>query len=69
MVVTQAQGQYTVNNLPPGNYTVQGIGNGLQSKPATVALTGGSPATADVLLTDNQAEVPNGWIEPRARGR
>src|SRR5437016_2720289 len=50
MVVSQAQGRYTLNNLPPGNYTVQGIGNGFQSKPAPVALTDGKPATADVSL-------------------
>ena len=67
MVVTQAQGRYTMNNLPPGNYTVQGIGNGFQSKPTPVALTAGKPATADVSLTDKQAEVPNGWI--RSPGR
>src|SRR3984893_10758749 len=47
MVVTQAQGRYTMNNLPPGDYTVQGIGNGFQSQPAPVALTAGKPATAD----------------------
>ncbi len=67
MVVSQAQGRYTMNNLPPGNYTVQGIGNGLRSKPTPVALTAGKPATADVALTDEQAEVPNGWI--RSPGR
>ena len=68
MVVSQAQGRYTMNNLPPGDYTVQGIGNGFQSKPTPVALTAGKPATADVSLTDKQGDVvPNGWI--RSPGR
>ena len=67
MVVSHAQGRYTMNNLPPGDYTVQGIGNGLRSKLTPVALTAGKPATADVALTDEQAEVPNGWI--RSPGR
>src|SRR6266436_6417681 len=62
MLVSQAQGRYTMNNLPPGDYTVQGIGDGFQSKPTPVTLTAGKPATADVSLTDTQAEVPNGWI-------
>ena len=38
MVISQAQGRYTMNNLPPGDYTVQGIGNGFQSKPTPVTL-------------------------------
>src|SRR2546430_10347956 len=68
MVVSQAQGRYTMNNLPPGNYTVQGIGDGFQSKPTSVALAEGKPATADVSLTDKQGDVyPNGWI--RSPGR
>jgi virginiamycin B lyase len=68
MVITQAQGRYTMNNLPPGDYTVQGIGNGFQSKPAAVALTAGKPATADVALTDKQGDVvPNGWIRRPGR--
>src|SRR5882762_9842896 len=68
MVVSQAQGRYTANNLPPGNYTVQGIGNGLQSKLTSVTLTDGKPASADVSLTDQQGNVvPNGWI--RSPGR
>ena len=67
MVVSQAQGHYTVNNLPPGNYTVQGVGNGFQSKPMPVALADGKPTTADVSLTDQQGNVPNGWI--RSPGR
>jgi len=67
MLVTQAEGRYTMNNLPPGSYTVQGIGNGFKSKPTPVSLTDGKPATADVSLTDPQAEVPNGWV--RSPGR
>jgi virginiamycin B lyase len=68
MIVSQAQGRYTMNNLPPGDYTVQGIGNGFQSKPTPVALTAGKPATADVSLTDKQGDVvPNGWIRRPGR--
>ena len=67
MLVTQAEGRYTMNNLPPGNYTVQGIGNGFQSKLTQVALAADKPATADVSLTDVQAQVPNGWV--RSPGR
>jgi virginiamycin B lyase len=68
MLVSQAQGRYTMNHLPPGEYTVQGVGNGFQSKPAQVTLTAGAPATADVSLTDKQGDViPNGWV--RSPGR
>src|SRR5437870_410214 len=68
MVVSQTDGRYTVNNLPPGDYTVQGIGNGFQSKLTPVTLTDGKPATADVSLTDKQGDaLPNGWI--RSPGR
>lgn len=68
MVVSQEQGRYTVNNLPPGHYTVQGIGNGFESKPAPVDLTGSRPATADVSLTEKQGPpIPNGWV--RSPGR
>ena len=63
MVVSQAQGRYTVKNLPPGNYVVQGIGNGYQSKwSAAAAVDEGKPATVDVALTDAQAPaLPNAW--------
>src|SRR5215468_8363793 len=68
MLVSQAQVRYTMNNLPPGDYTVQGIGDGFQSKPTPVTLTAGKPATADVSLTDKQGDVvPNGWV--RSPGR
>lgn len=68
MAITQAQGRYTMNNLPPGQYTVQGVGNGFQSKLTQVSLTGEKPATADVSLTDQQGPmIANGWI--RSPGR
>jgi streptogramin lyase len=68
MVVSQAEGRYSLDKLPPGNYTVQGIGNGFQSKPTPVALTDDKPALADVSLTDKQGDVvPNGWIRRPGR--
>jgi virginiamycin B lyase len=63
MVISQAQGRYAAKNLPPGQYAVQGVGNGFQSKwsdPAAVAENGA--ATVDVALTDPQpAPLPNAW--------
>jgi streptogramin lyase/cytochrome c5 len=62
MVVTQDGGRFTVNSLPPGKYTVQGIGNGFQSAPKPVDVSAGKAATADVSLTAPQAAaLPNGW--------
>jgi virginiamycin B lyase len=68
MLVSQAQGRYEMKNLPPGDYMVQGIGNGFQSKLTPVALTADKPATADISLTDKQGDVvPNGWIRRPGR--
>src|SRR5580700_6247996 len=68
MLVSRADGRYTMNNLPPGDYTVQGIGDGFQSKPTPITLTAGKPATADVSLTDQQGDVvPNGWVRRPGR--
>ena len=62
MVISQAGGRYTATNLPSGKYTVQGIGNGFQSKFTTVDVAASKPATADVSLTDKQGPyVENGW--------
>jgi hypothetical protein len=69
MVVSQAQGRYTLNNLPPGNYTVQGVGSGFQSKPMPVSLTAGTPATADVSLTTNWISSCRRRICPKAMAR
>ncbi|OFW44458.1 MAG: hypothetical protein A3J28_05410 [Acidobacteria bacterium RIFCSPLOWO2_12_FULL_60_22] len=56
MAVSQAQGRYTLSNLPPGQYTVQGIGNGLQSEPSAPAdVADGRAAAVDVSLTAPQA--------------
>ena len=43
MLVSQAQGRFSMNNLPPGNYTVQGVGNGFQSKPTAGGSDGRQP--------------------------
>jgi len=68
MVISQAQGRYTVNNLPPGQYIVQGIGNGFQSRPTPVDVGVSKAAVADVSLTDQQGPViPNGWIRRPGR--
>jgi virginiamycin B lyase len=68
MLVSRADGSFTMNHLPPGDYTVQGIGNGFQSKPTPVNLAAGTPATANVALTDKQGDVmPNGWIRRPGR--
>jgi virginiamycin B lyase len=62
MVISQGQGKYSVNNLPAGKYTVQGIGKGFQSKLMPVSVEAGKPATADLSLTAPQpAALPNGW--------
>src|SRR4051812_40109864 len=68
MAVTQAQGRYALNNLPPGTYNVQGIGSGFESKPTPVSLTDAKAATADVSLTDKQGPVvANGWVRTPGR--
>src|ERR1700724_2021615 len=42
MVPSAAQGRYQASDLPPGQYTVQGIGGGMQSeKSAPLAVEGG----------------------------
>jgi virginiamycin B lyase len=68
MVISRAQGLYMAANLPPGRYTVQGIGNGFQSewsKPVEVA--GGKSAKLDLSLTAQRAAAlapawPTGYV-------
>jgi virginiamycin B lyase len=63
MVVSQAQGHYSVNSLPSGKYVVQAIGGEYQSElsaPADVAA--GKPATVDLSLTATRApRLPGAW--------
>ena len=63
MVISQAQGRYTANNLPPGQYVVQGIGNGYQSEwSATAEVVEGRATTVDLSLTAPQAPMlPPAW--------
>ena len=54
MVISQGQGRYQVNNLPPGKYTVQAQGGGLQSEgtsDAPVELGDSQTATVNLSLT------------------
>ncbi|MBI2821479.1 MAG: carboxypeptidase regulatory-like domain-containing protein [Acidobacteria bacterium] len=57
MVISQAEGRYTAIKLPPGKYTVQGVGNGFQSEwsAAVDVAGGGSPAIVNLSLTASQA--------------
>lgn len=63
MVVTQAQGRYSVNSLPAGKYIVQGIGGDYQSEPsAPVDVAAGKPVTLDLALTTARApQLAGAW--------
>jgi virginiamycin B lyase len=68
MAISRAQGRFSISNLPPGDYTVQGIGDGFESKPIAVSLSAGNPAGAEVLLIDKQGPViANGWVRTPGR--
>lgn len=56
LVVSQEQGQYTADHLPPGQYFVQGIGGGFQSeKSPPITVAEGKVASVDLPLTAAQA--------------
>ena len=63
MVISQAQGHYSVNSLPTGKYVVQGIGGDYQSDPSTpVEVAAGKPVTVDLSLTVARApQLPGAW--------
>ena len=59
MVVSQAQGRYSTPNLPPGKYTIEGIGGGYQSDAAgPVEVSSGQPATMDLVLSTPRQITP-----------
>jgi len=63
MVISQAQGRYSVNNLPNGKYTVQAIGGEFQSElSAPINLADTKPANVDLALTAKRApQLPGAW--------
>ncbi len=63
MVISQAQGHYTVSNLPAGKYVVQGVGGGFQSNvSAPVEVAEGKTAKQDLSLTAKQGPMlPRAW--------
>src|SRR5438093_10369509 len=63
MVISQAQGRYSVNSLPSGKYVVQGIGDDYQSEPsAPVDVAANRPATVDLSLTATRAlQLAGAW--------
>jgi virginiamycin B lyase len=55
MVVSQDQGRFEANDLPPGQYTVQGIGAGFESnKSVPVSVDAGKSAKVDLALANKQ---------------
>ncbi len=50
-VISQSGGRYQTPSLPTGKYTVQGIGGGLQSDQASVAVDGKESSVVNLALT------------------
>ena len=63
MVISQAQGRYSVNHLPLGKYTVQAVGGDFQSElSAPVEVATDKPASTDLALTAKRApQLPGAW--------
>jgi virginiamycin B lyase len=63
MVISQAQGHYSVSNLPAGQYVVQGVGGGYQSDvSAPVDVAEGKTAKLDLSLAAKQGStLPHAW--------
>ncbi|MSO20919.1 MAG: hypothetical protein EXQ56_10745 [Acidobacteria bacterium] len=56
MVISQAQGKYSIDRLPYGKYTVQGIGGEVESKwTSVVDVAASKPGAADVALDTQRA--------------
>jgi streptogramin lyase len=62
LVVSRAQGKFSANNLKPGKYTIQAVGGEMQSKTASVDVSGSKAGAADLALSDQRApELAPGW--------
>ena len=67
MVITREQGRFDAKDLPPGTYSVQGVGAGYQSEWfANVGVTTGGNAKVGLSLTQQQgAMLPPAWPQRR----
>lgn len=55
-VHTDANGNYAIPNLVPGDYTLSASADGLRSKPIEVTVTTAPHQTVDLLMTSDQAQ-------------
>jgi hypothetical protein len=63
MVITQEQGQYSIDRLPAGKYVVQAIGGEHQSAPSSpIEVAAGKASSIDLSLTVARAPaLPPAW--------
>jgi virginiamycin B lyase len=63
MVVSQGEGRFQAGDLPPGQYTVQGVGAGFESNVSSpVSVAAGQSAKIDVALANKQGPtLPPAW--------
>jgi len=63
MIISQAQGRYSLSNLPTGKYVVQAIGGEYQSEPsAQTDVTSVGAVTVNLALTAARApQLPGAW--------
>src|SRR6266699_5750278 len=63
MVISQAQGRYSANNLPAGQYMIQSVGGGYQSDvSAPVDVAEGKTAKLDLSLAAKRGDaLPRAW--------
>ncbi len=63
LVISQAQGRYTVSSLPAGQYVIQGVGGGFQSVASVpIELAEGKSAKQDLSLTEKRGPMlPRAW--------
>jgi iron complex outermembrane receptor protein len=55
--ITDSQGQFTINNVPAGSYTLAVSAVGLKSAQQTVTVTAGQRTTLDFRLAESAAEL------------
>lgn len=58
---TDAQGDYEVTNVAPGEYTVYAVKTGYETGTKTVTVSAGTVATADITITAMNTAIPRNW--------